>query len=344
MIKCEFGALAHKPDACMSLDVVRSNFSGKIGTELNDFDMVGINGATNPEIIKDYAIQIGRAAIENGAKDILIISDKTNEAYFNAMMDVLVDMKNYINTWSGTITTTATVNYSLGQMLENMDILKNSWSAAGGSNGSRINMVQSTDLGITPGSCSTPLSLYSLHSFCLSDGSIKSTLYVNGNDLLKADYHANKLRFLAATHSITYTETGDLAKTRWRVVGVNDGITYVKNEQNTGWRFVQPPSGEVGDARNNNHPDRRYIPSLTEDSVFYLPANQNYYIYMTNIGTVNVTFQIDSLDPSHEGIFVQKLTPGAGEQLYTLVTGSIPFNQIRTIKVNCNRYTTTDSL
>lgn len=348
MMKSECGKLNHKPDLSITLDIFRSNYvladgsPKRFGTELNSYDLATLLGAPNVSVMKDYALQQGKAVIENGGKDLLIISSKRNDSYFITMMDVLSELRNYMNGYDGTVTTSTTVNYSLGQMLENIDILQNVWERAGGGNSTRVKMLQSSDLGITADSCAYPLSIYPLHSFCLYNNSIKSDLFENGSDALKIDYRANKVRFLAPTHAITYPTTGGLAKARWRIVGA-DGITYVRNEQFEGWREDVPPAGQVPDIRNNNHPDKRYG-AFVEDSVFYLPANQSYTIYMTNTGTENISFEVDTLDPNNLGVKLSKLTPGAGEQSFTINAATIAYNDIRTIKLNCNRRFDTDLL
>jgi len=346
MVKAQMGISSSRPDYSISVDVMRTNITKKKGTEINDFDMREIYGATNPTDIETYGKEIAYSAIDNGAKYILIISDSINSNYFSAMMNVLKGVVQKFAQPPNTVNVEKTVNQSIGKVLENPNSILADWKSVGAGNSVRASVPVSDDYGFTASSgCQYPLSLYTLHSFCLKDNSIKSFPYTNADGSTNSanfpTYQSTKVRILAPTHSITYTgSSGNLAMVKWRLVG-QDGITYISNTQTAGWYYVMPDVNGNQPAQNNNHPDRRYIKTSAEDAIYYLPI-QSYTIYMTNLTAFAVTFQVDFLNPSTMP-FRKKLTSAMGEQSYTFSTSGIPYNELRQVKINCNRYEQTDS-
>ncbi|WP_165372256.1 beta-galactosidase [Emticicia agri] len=348
MLKAQLGIMNSHPDLAITVDVFRSVYGGKFGTELSDDDAATQYGAANAEQVKDKLLQMAYGAIQNGATHMMVIPN--HNEYYPTMLQVITAIKQYMDTYTNPVPNPGIeLEYSVGQQLENPNFLLNAWKAAGGSNTTRIKMIQSSDFGFgeNTSGCAYPISIYgALHTFCLHSPAIKSFGYTDavaaGNQAVLNNYNQNYFRFLSPTHTITYPSTGDLAKSNWRIVG-NSGTVYVSNVQKAGYRRVAPdPFTGYQPKENNNHPDRRYPGVEGEDSVFYLPKSDGpYTIYMTNTGTVSLQFLIDILDPGNGQNSInlkdQIISAADGEQSYVLDVSNIPNTTIPQVKLNCNR-------
>lgn len=140
MIKAQFGSWPSLPDSGISLDVVRSNYTKKIGTELNTGDFKQALGEGN---VFNFIKNGGVSAIDNGALDILIISSSTSGAWnkqaYDDTYDAFLFLKNYAQSSSIRVTATKTVNYSIWQQLNDSTFLLRKWQQEGGQT-SRINL------------------------------------------------------------------------------------------------------------------------------------------------------------------------------------------------------------
>ena len=339
MIKTVLG----RYNGIVQCDILATNYAKKKGCEINTSDMIKVYGATTVAQAKEMMLNmaydsIGRA----GVKDVLFMSNSSFGLYHNALIEAIATTKTTLTISNGRVGVTGVgASYSLGQQLDDPNNLLSFWQSAGGSIDKAVNMTQSTDILPTTGGCAYPLSIYPIHQYCLNSLGIKSNEYdAAGVDSdLQNDWNLTRIMLQIPTHSITYV-AGSLALISMKVVGATDGITYVSNVQNTG-HFR---NNDVPSAWDNNHPRRVYDPSLINDSDFYLPANQNYLVKITNIGSVNVTFRLDGFYP-FVALNKQKITPAMGEVTYTIVTNSIGReNKIKQIKINCNRDSETDTL
>lgn len=329
-MKAQFSAYANY-DIAFSLDVIRSNYSKKKSTEVNVRDIIDTDGgiddsqfkAQNVDEMKVIAEALAQSAIRSQAKEIVFIADRISLPTFNAMKEVCLNTKNFLNSFNSATLTAATVNYNLGEWLENYNSILNRWKAAGGSTNTRINLVQSGTINYGNATTPNPLS-YSLNQFGyynFKSNDLKSSQY-------NISYDNSRVYVLMPTNSITYP-SGSLAKTNVFIKDLS-GIEYVRTTQT---------SGQSGDSSPNNHPDRRYIPTLVEDCMFYLPI-QDYDITIENTGPVSVTFEVSNPDPDQYAInFTQTVAAGAS-YTYRLSSANMSIQPWwkRGIKINNNRY------
>ena len=329
-MKAQFGAYGNN-DLGFSLDVVRSNYANKKSTEVNVRDIIDTDGgvddsqfhAQTVDEMKTIATALAQSAIRSQAKEIVFIADKISVPTFNAMKEVCVNTKNFLNSYNSVTTTAATVNYNLGEWLESYTSVLNRWKAAGGSTNTRINLVQSSTINYTNNTNPNPLS-YSLNEFGyynFKSNDLKSSQY-------NSSYDNNRFYILIPTSSITYP-SGPLATTNIFVKDLS-GVEYLRSTQTQGMSGVGYP---------NNHPERRYIPTLVEDCMFYLPI-QDYDITIVNTGPVSVTFEVYNTDPDQYAVnFQQTVAPG-GTYTYRLSSANMNIQPWwkRGIKVNNNKY------
>lgn len=329
-MKAQFGAYGNN-DIAFSLDVVRSNYPNKKSTEVNVRDIIDTDGgiddsqykAQSVDEMRQVALGLAESAIRSQAKEIVFIADRTSLPTFNAMKEVCVITKNFLNQFNSSTTTTATVNYNLGEWLESYSSILNRWKAAGGSTNTRINLVQSSTINYGNNTVPNPLTFslneYGYYNFRSND--LKSSQY-------NSSYDVNRFYILIPTNSITYP-SGALATTNIFVKDVN-GVEYVRSTQTLGMSGAGFP---------NNHPERRYIPTLVEDCMFYLPI-QDYDVTIVNTGPVSVTFEVYNTDPDEYAInFQQTVAPGAS-YTYRINSSTMSIRPWwkRGIKVNNNRY------
>jgi Glycosyl hydrolase family 14 len=342
MMKAQFGKSLRSPDLSITLDVLRTNYSKKLGTELNMYDFFSdMYGATTAAEMKSMMIYMGKACIESGAKDILFIGDKYNVANFVSLLECIVELKAYMATQNGRISGDITVNYSLGNILLSYDSWLSSWRSAGGSNNKRINMFQTDNIDIPPSeSCNFPLQIYDTHTFCLNSADLKSNDYYNAGEFstLQNNYNTNRFRLWAMTHSISYI-AGQPAKSNWYIKGATDNIIYVRNTQSIAYYSTQDNT----DPRQNNHPERSPANPILNDALMYIPiGGQNFTVYMENTGSYPITMEVYGLDP-YQPLLQKKLVSGASHS-YTINMSTITKTSIKIIKVNGNRTTDTDTL
>lgn len=333
-IKAQFGAYPSQDQLAISLDIMRSNYGKKLSTEAHIIDFTGegtsIFGANPPEKVREIATYWLKKGVESQLKEIVFIADRNDVANYNVMRGVATELKNYLFNYNQTTPTIATVNYSLNEMLNSYYDVFNRWRLAGGGTNARVNMVQSTTIGgggSGGGTIPNLLQLYDIAYFNFSDANTKSSQY-------QTSYANNRVMVQCATHSITYT-SGTKSKASYVVKSV-DGKEWVKMTQTQGVN-----NSENNEAYRNNHPDRRYIPNIVEDAVFYLPI-QDYDIVITNTGTTSFEFEMSQPhQPNPNGFSTFKRILTAGEtytyRVYASRMNTQPDYE-RAIKINCNKY------
>jgi len=332
-MKAQFGGHPSQDNLAISLDMFRSNYNKKISTEAHIIDFNGqfsVFGNTSIPVFKEIATTWLKKGVESQLKEIIFIADRGNIEYYSALKDVAVDLKKYLFSYNQPTTTYSTVNYTQGEMLSNYWSVFNKWKAAGGSTNTRINLVQSSDITPTPIEVinnATTLALYNVGYFNVKQADTKSSQ-------LQSSYDNDRVMVQCATHSITYT-AGEKAKSSYIVKGLSDGQEWIKMTQTQGVTNI-----ESNGAYANNHPDRRYTPSLIEDSSFYLPI-QDYEITMTNTGTTSFTFSvINPHNPNPNGFPNFEKVLVAGESYTYTVYASRMKQQWwweRAVKINCNK-------
>lgn len=99
-------------------DVVRSNFTGEIETEINEADVVTIGGITDPSIVKKKMLEYSKIAYLNQAKAIIFIAEK-NTKFYNNSLDALAEFKTWIDNHTEQLTLGQTINVNLSQLIKN---------------------------------------------------------------------------------------------------------------------------------------------------------------------------------------------------------------------------------
>lgn len=139
LIKAQFEAIASKPQTSISVDVIRSNYSGKIGTELNTADYSQF--PTEPNVYS-FIYNTGVSAIQNNAMDILFISSANNpqeEDSFYQAINAFKALKIYAESNNTRVVPVRTVNYAIWQILNDPLFLIRKFEESGGFS-SRLNL------------------------------------------------------------------------------------------------------------------------------------------------------------------------------------------------------------
>lgn len=192
MVKAQFVSVSSNTNSAISVDVIRANYTKKIGTELNTADFSQYSGEGN---VSNFIKNAGISAIDNKALDILIISSSTSGAYnkqaYDDTFNAFVFLKNYAQSSSIRVVASKTVNYSLWQQLNDSTFLLRKWQQEGG-NSTRIDM-KITDLPVV-----TPDSTIYKSVFTFNQKTNGNTVPTSGN------YVNGYLQFQAFSHGIVF--------------------------------------------------------------------------------------------------------------------------------------------
>lgn len=360
MIKAQYGALNGFRDLSFSLDVIRSNYSKKKGTEINSADIYrrqggSIYGATSIQNMKEIAFQLAKSTIENEGKELIWISDYNDRPVFDALIEVMQQSKAYMESYTGSTQIVATASYKLGEVLDGYENVIQRWRNASGDTTRRINYIQSPIIDYSGAGTPTGItfSIYPISQYVINSESIKS---VNNAQIINnsVEYNIpNTFYLLVPTHTINYLDEF-LAKTTIKVVGSN-GVEYVRSIQNDGC-FVRnnlnttqrnyvasnyPSAVYAEDGYSNNHPDRRFPGVSGDDATFILPILPYYDITCENTGTNTVLFDIVSGDQTNGGLIMRQnvpVTSGSSDtyRMYTNFMDNQPW-WYRGVKINNNR-------
>ncbi|MBA4852091.1 hypothetical protein [Emticicia sp. BO119] len=147
----------------------------------------------------------------------------------------------------------------------------------------------------------------------------------------------NRLNIQLATHSISLGEN----------IGEKRSIVNYKITDQTGKVWVevfqkQPTvEGRLGGLFGNNHPDKQYLPQLSEDCNVFLPLGNIYTIQVENRGDLVVDFWVHfpwSSDGTERRLHREDL--GSGTAYYSIDTNLLGLRDMpdyqRTIKINVN--------
>lgn len=99
-------------------DIVRSNFSGEIQTEINEMDIVHMAGITDPAVVKQKMLDYSKAAYLNNTKAIIFVSEKSTP-YYNNSLDALAELRSWIDTHSEEFTEGETIYVNLSDLIRN---------------------------------------------------------------------------------------------------------------------------------------------------------------------------------------------------------------------------------
>jgi len=343
MLKAQFISVSSNTNAAISVDVIRANYTKKIGTELNTADFNQYSGEGN---ISNFIKNAGIAAIDNKALDIMIISSSTlgvyNKQAYDDTYNAFVFLKNYAQSSTYRVVASKTVNYSINQQLNDSTFLLRKWQQEGG-NSTRIDL-KISDINVTPPvDCVYALQIYPIQTYCLSNNNILTDAF--DNDTALQDVMKNThFKIWLPTHSISYI-SGQLTLVSYTVTGAN-GVVYVKNTQNQGF-YTDNQTVNMESPYRNNHPIKQYSGVVTSSMVL-LPLGQTYTIQMTNLTPTNqISFVVQNLDTDdnllvNPTVFQRKV--GSTPSSFTFNPNAITTDFIRQVKFNCNRYTDTDNI
>lgn len=334
-LKAQFSGFSAQRDLSFSLDVIRSNYSKKKGTEVSWADIYSDNpdrpsqyGATQVSQIKDIAVQLAKTAIDSQAKEIIIIAEYSRPAVFQAMMEATTEIKAYLNNFNGETPIVANATYKLGEVLNNYGSVIQRWRDASGDTNRRINFVQSPTIdydGVSTGGGggggedespnSNIFSLYPISRYNIKDNSLKSLSVAQyGTDGRPSYDIPNTFVLELPTHSINYLDEF-LARSTIKVVG-SDGLEYLRTTQFDGvftrgektegqlaYIASNYPSAKFAeDGYSNNHPNRYYTGTGGDDAVFVLPYNDSsltwYDVTIKNTGASTILFDVYNPDQS----------------------------------------------
>lgn len=132
VLKAQFENIASKPHTSISVDVIRSNYEGEKGTELNTADYSQF--PTEPSVYS-FIYNTGVSAIQNNATDIMFISSMNNsqqEEPFYQTINAFKNLKIYAENNDTRVVPTKTINYSIRQLLNDPLFLIRKFQENGG--------------------------------------------------------------------------------------------------------------------------------------------------------------------------------------------------------------------
>ena len=118
VLKTTFQTSSFAGSKTWDADVVRTNFTGEIESEINEADLVNIGGITDPIIVKQKMLEYSKTAYLNHAKSIVFVADKTTQ-YYNNSLDALGEFKTWIDNHTEQLTEGQTINVNLSQLIRN---------------------------------------------------------------------------------------------------------------------------------------------------------------------------------------------------------------------------------
>lgn len=118
ILKTAFQTSSFSGTKTWDADIVRSNFTGEIESEINEADVVNIGGITNPTIVKQKMLEYSKMAYLNHAKAVIFVADKTTQ-YYNNSLDALGEFKAWIDNHTEQFSEGITININLSQLIKN---------------------------------------------------------------------------------------------------------------------------------------------------------------------------------------------------------------------------------
>ena len=317
MLKAQFISVPSDTNVGLSLDVIRSNYTKKIGTELNTNDFSQYGGEGN---VYNFIKNGGISAINNGALDILIISSSSSQKYSSVSFDdtfrAFVDLKTYAASNSSIVTPTKTVNYAIWQLLNDSTYLLRRYQQEGGQL-ARLNM-KISDLPVTTPTDTIYKSQWSF------------TQMLNGNTVPTSGNYVNGyLKFYAFSHGIVAqipdpvgAKKGMLVKLEYKIKNASNAIVIELKDNYSGFHPNYRPF--AGDADNLPANDYRRVWTPSFGDYDNLAWVRNFYNDFTPISG---TPFLDANDRANNH-FDSHYTKYFPEGTYTLEiknTGEFPF-------------------
>lgn len=351
-LKTGFGVDNRNNTMALSMDYCQ-NYTGKLLCELHHIDYGG--GGDSPlsvEVVEANMRASGEAAIKNGIKDMLFIGMQKHGLYFDMMKRLLTYLKPVMNQNNDNSrqTVAPSVSVTLGELLSSPGGKAglNKWLEAGGTNTVRKEYV--FDNSVSPSTTDFPytLSLFDCQTYYIRDAATKNSYYgrvtLNSSGVpeyttLQQSYNTNRVPFLLSAFGITYV-SGTKTRSTIEIID-NNGVVWVKCVQSTG-----VTSTEQGGKYNNNHPEFRYLPYITEDCRFWLPlpGAGGYYDVKITVYDAACRFDVYHADISAPGGIAYnegKATTSAGSTETIRVSlsqmGQSNIDQ-RVIKINNNKW------
>lgn len=118
VLKTAYHAVSFSGTKTWDADIIRSNFTGEIESEINEADVESIGGITNPTIVKQKMLEYSKIAYLNKAKAIIFVADKTSP-YYNNSLNALGEFKDWVENHTEQFTEGQTININLSQLIKN---------------------------------------------------------------------------------------------------------------------------------------------------------------------------------------------------------------------------------
>lgn len=99
-------------------DMIRSNFTGEVQTEINEMDVVNMAGITDPALVKQKMLEYSKAAYMNNTRSIIFVAAKDTPYYTNSL-DALGELKTWIDTHTEQFTEGETIYVNLSDLIRN---------------------------------------------------------------------------------------------------------------------------------------------------------------------------------------------------------------------------------
>lgn len=104
-------------------DIIRSNFTGEIQSEINESDVVNQGGITDPNTVKQKMLEYSRSAFLNKAGAVIFVADR-NTQYYNNSLNALSEFKNWIDNHTEQFSQGQTININLSDLIRNFPSAK----------------------------------------------------------------------------------------------------------------------------------------------------------------------------------------------------------------------------
>jgi hypothetical protein len=342
-MKTGFSTDNRNSNTSLTLDYVQ-NYTKKKMAELHHIDYSD-KGNLHPSVVKPNMIASGKAAIRNGLKDMLFISMPAHGAYDDMMLEILAELKPYMNqNHDGSRQQIEkSTSVTLGELLNSGGYTGlHNWQGVGGSDETRVNFTFVNTVSASTSDLPYSLALTDVATYYFKQNDMRNSVYGRRLDTdsspytpVQVDYNTNRVGMLVSSHGITY-KAGVKTKSTITIKSktVNPNVVWLKMIQTQG-----VDNTEQNKKYENNHPELRNLPLITEDCRFWFPLDD--YDIIIEVEGAACVFSVMNPNTLAPNRFVSENVISAGSQSTvtvlkaTMLTQSHPDHRL--IKINNNR-------
>lgn len=353
-IKTAFGIDTRqgKDIVAMSLDYIQ-NYPNKKQTELHYIDYGNKDAYGKvidpPSVVEPRMIDSGKAAINNGVKDLMFITMKSHNEYYEMLKRVYDALMPYWVNPAARDTGNRSALVTLNDLLDSGGRKGvEAWESAGGSNSLRVNFKflnsgGGSGGGDGGGDLPYSMSLFpDIQTYYFRDNLSRNSYYYTTNPAIQPEYDATRVPFLVSSHGITVPL--GVTKTRSNItITDQDGIVWVKMIQTKG---VNQYENEIN--YSNNHKELRNPPNVGEDCRFWLPIPPDGGWYDVKIDVFDAAcrfdvYHADNTAPggiSYDSVKDRTYTAAETSETIRLPKSILTQQNVnqRVIKINNNRW------